>query len=463
MTDKIFKPYDIRGVYGVDFNEKDFFKIIKSVITYIKSFLKKEKITLAFGYDIRLSSPPLVSQAKRAIIDQGVIGVDIGLTTTPSFYFASLRYGYDGGMMITASHNPKEHNGVKMVIRDGHKLIKIGAGSGIEKIKEIFFSESFSTSTNDGRIIENKSVIRNEVEEALSKINQKSLKKFKVVTDTANGMAILYLREFFNRIKVEPVMMFAELDGNFPNHEGNPLKFENLRWLQQRVIQEKADFGIAPDADGDRVFFVDEKGEIIPATIITCLIAKKILEKKPNETIVVDIRYTRNVTNLVKSLNAKLSLTKVGHAFISKKLDEVNGIFAGESSGHFFFRDTGFAESSISVIAYIFEILSQAKKPLSKLWRQYYTSFESGETNFKLEKNITGKEVMEKLAVEFSDGQINWLDGLSVDYPNWRFNLRASNTEPLIRLNVEADNHQIMREKTSLLKNKIISLGGEIE
>lgn len=463
MNQKIFKAYDIRGIYGVDFNDDDFFQIVRSVITYIKKTLKKEDLTLSFGYDTRLSTPPLVEQAKKAIIEEGITGIDTGLTTTPSFYYSALKYGYDGGFMITASHNPKEYNGIKMVIRDGNKLIKIGAGSGMEEIKEIFNSKNFSSSNKQGKIIVNNKIIEDEVKEALSKINKNSLKKFKVVTDTANGMAILYLNEFFKHIDVEAVKMFENLDGTFPNHEGNPLKFENLRFIQKKVLEEKADFGIAPDADGDRVFFIDEKGQIIPATMITCLIAKKLLEKNPGETIVVDVRYIKNVINLVKKLGGKVELTKVGHAFISKKLDEVNGIFAGESSGHFFFKDTGFAESSISVIAYIFEILSDAKKPFSEIIKEIYTSYESGEYNFKLNEGITSKIIMEKIAIDFKDGQINWLDGISVNYPDWRFNIRASNTEPLLRLNVEADNENLMKEKTALLKEKIISLGAKIE
>lgn len=463
MNQKIFKAYDIRGIYSIDFDEKDFYYIVKAVITYIKKTLKKDNLTLAFGYDARLSTPPLVKQAKKAIIDEGIIGIDIGLTTTPSFYYGSLKYGYDGGMMITASHNPKEYNGIKMVIRDKNKLIKIGAGSGMEEIREIFNSKNFSSVKKQGKIIKNNKVIEDEVKEALLKIDKKSLKKFKVVTDTANGMAILYLNEFFKHIDVEVIRMFDNIDGTFPNHEGNPLKFENLKWIQKRVIEEKADFGIAPDADGDRVFFIDEKGQIVPATMITCLIAKKLLEKNPGETIVVDVRYIRNVINLVKKLGGKVELTKVGHAFISKKLDEVNGIFAGESSGHFFFKDTGFAESSISVIAYIFEILSKSNKTFSEIIKDLYTSYESGEYNFKLNEGTTSKIIMEKIASEFKDGQISWLDGLSVDYPQWRFNIRASNTEPLLRLNVESENPSLTREKTNLLKQKIISLGAKEE
>ncbi|MCM8787953.1 MAG: hypothetical protein NC935_07895, partial [Candidatus Omnitrophica bacterium] len=213
MNQKIFKAYDIRGVYNIDFKDDDFYFIVRSVISYIKKAINKDNLTLAFGYDTRTSTPNLLKQAKKAIIDEGITGVDTGLTTTPSFYYAALKYGYDGGMMITASHNPKQYNGIKMVIREKDKLIKIGAGSGMEQIKQIFNSKKFTSKKNPGKIITNKKVIEDEVSEALSKINAKSLKKFKVVTDTANGMAILYLNEFFKKIDVEAIKLFENLDG----------------------------------------------------------------------------------------------------------------------------------------------------------------------------------------------------------------------------------------------------------
>jgi len=461
MNPKIFKAYDIRGVYGVDFNDKDFYLIIKGVISYIRKVLKKDNLTLAFGYDGRKSTPLLVEAAKKAIIDQGITGINIGQTTTPTFYFASLKYGYDGGMMITASHNPKEYNGVKMVIRDGEKIIKIGSGQGMEEIKDIVLQGSFSSDLKNGKIIENNHVLEDEVNFALKKITPKKIKKFKVVTDSANGMAILYLNKFFEKIPTDVVKIFDEIDGDFPNHEGNPLKFETLKWLQKKVVEENADFGIAPDADGDRVFFVDEKGQIIPATMITSLIAKKLLKKYPGETIVVDVRYIRNVIAQVENNGGKIDFTKVGHAFITKKLTDVNGIFAGESSGHFFFRDTGFAESSISIIALIFEILSEENKPLSQIVSEIYQSYESGEYNFSLPESVDKKTLMESVAEKYHDGKANWLDGISIDYPNWRFNIRASNTEPLIRLNLEADNKALMEEKLKEVKDLILSFGAQ--
>jgi len=461
LNPKIFKAYDIRGIYGVDFNADDFYLIIKGVITYIKKVLKKNQLKLVFGFDGRKSTPFLVEGAKKALIDQGVTGVEIGQTTTPTFYFGALKYGYDGGMMITASHNPKEYNGVKMVIRDGEKIIKIGSGSGMETIKEIVLNHRFAPDQFNGKIVQNQKVLEDEVNFAIKKINPKKIKRFKVVTDTANGMAILYLNKFFERIPTDVVRLFDEIDGNFPNHEGNPLKFETLKDLQQKVVEQRADLGIAPDADGDRIFFIDEKGQIVPATIITTLIAKRFLERNPQETILVDVRYIRNVINYVKKVGGRVDLTKVGHAFITKKLSEVNGIFAGESSGHFFFRDTGCAESSISIIVLMFEILSEANKPFSEVVKGIQSSYESGEINFSLPKNIDKNVIMNQIAKQYTDGKINWLDGISVDYSDWRFNIRASNTEPLIRLNVESDRLKLTREKTKKLTELILSFGAK--
>lgn len=463
INPSIFKAYDIRGIYQKDFNDQDFFLIIKAIITFFIRRLNKRKLVLAIGRDVRLSTPNLFAMAKKAVTEMGVTGVDIGLTSTPTFYYGSLNYGYDGGFMITASHNPKEYNGVKFVIREGSKIIKIGKNTGIEEVKEITLNNKFTQSAGGGKIIKNNQVLDDEVNQALKHLENIKLKKFKIVTDTANGMAITYINKLFEKIPAQLIRLNDRLDGTFPAHEANPLKFETLVDLQKAVIKNKADFGIAPDGDGDRVFFIDENGQVIPATMTTCLIAEEILRNNHQETIVVDIRYIKNVINLVKKLGGKTALTKVGHAFISQKLTEVNGIFAGESSGHYFFRETGYAESSVLVIVYLLKVLSAANKPLSKVIAQYQTAYESTEFNFSLPKNLSGTDLQKKIAKDYSNGKQSWLDGLSVDYDHWRFNIRSSNTEPLIRLNVESDNNQLTQEKLKELKSKIIHLGAKIK
>jgi phosphomannomutase len=456
----IFKAYDIRGIYPTDIDETGYETVIKAIITFLKNKLKKENLVLAIGRDVRLSTPKFFEVAKKACIESGITGVDIGLTSTPTFYFGTLKYGYDAGIMITASHNPKEYNGVKIAIRDQEKLIKVGAGSGMETIKELALKNKFSVAKKRGKIISNQHVLDDEIKNALKYLDSKKIKKFKIVTDTANGMAILYLNKFFEKIPCNVIRIFDQLDGTFPNHEGNPLKFETLKWLQEKVVQEKADFGIAPDADGDRIFFVDEKGQIVRATMITSIIAEEVLKTSPGETIVVDIRYVRNAAKVIENHGGKMALTKVGHAFITQKLTEVSGVFAGESSGHFFFRQTGFAESSVLVLAYLLKILSEKKQPLSEIVKKFYTSFESGEFNFTLTGNFSGQEMQKKIAADYPDAQISLLDGVTVEYPTWRFNIRSSNTEPLLRLNIESNSESLTQEKIKELSAKIITLGG---
>jgi phosphomannomutase len=329
----------------------------------------------------------------------------------------------------------------------------------MDEIKHIVLNKKFSPDLYGGKVVTNNQVIKDEVDFALKRINLSQVRKFKVVTDTANGMAILYLDEFFKRVSANVIRIFEEIDGDFPNHEANPLKFETLNWIQEKVIEEEADFGMAFDADGDRIFFIDEKGNIIPATVITSLIARRFLKDKKHETIVVDVRYTRNVSIQVKKLGGEIEFTRVGHAFITEKLAEVNGVFAGESSGHFFFRDTGFAESTVLTIALLFEILSLENKKLSQIVKDVYCYYESGEYNFELPENTDKDQLLKKLVDKYSRGEINWLDGISVDFENWRFNIRSSNTEPLIRLNLEAENETLMKEKLDDLFNFILAFG----
>ncbi len=465
INPSIFKSYDIRGIYNKDFNESDFADIIRGILTYLYNQIKKPNLIIAFGYDARTSTPVLVKETKKVFEELNIQGVDLGLVSTPTFYFGCLRFHYDAGLMITASHNPKEYNGVKMVIVDKDKIIKIGKGSGMEEIKEIVLKRRFikPLSAEKRSLKKNLSVVQKEVLEAL-KINGplSKVKKLKIACDPANGMAVLYLKEFFKHYPAEVIFINEKLDGTFPAHEPNPLKFETLKQLQETVIKNKCDLGIGPDADGDRIFFVDENGEIIKATLITSMIADELLTEYPGETIVVDIRYTNNVKKTVLDKGGKIEYTKVGHAFITQKLTQVNGIFAGESSGHFFFRDTGFSESSVRVLAFILKIINKLSLPISKIAQKYYISYESGEINFTLPQNLTKEMIFEKIRENFKDGQISELDGISVDYPSWRFNLRGSNTEPLIRLNVESFNLDLLKEKTNYLKELLYSLNTKL-
>ena len=453
----IFQAYDIRGLYPQDINEENIATVIKAIFQLFTEKLKKSDLTIVLGRDMRLSSPTLTDVARKTLLELGVTVVDIGLASTPTVYFAVCHYDYDAGIQISASHNPKNWNGIKFLYREGNKVTKISRDTGMEEVKNFALKNQFNFPEKQGKLIE-KNVLKDEVDFAYQLVNPK-IKKFKVVVDPANAMGAPYLEEIFKRLDLELVKMNFELDGNFPAHEANPLKFRLLKPLQDKVIEEKADFGIATDGDGDRIFFIDEEGQVVPATLISALVAREILKKKKGEKILVDIRYTRNTVKVVKDYGGEPVINVIGHALITKHLNAVGGAFSGESSGHFFFRETGGAESAVRIIYYVMDAISKYEKPLSKIAAELHSSFESSEFNFKLPKGTSNKEFIDKILVGYKDGEISWMDGLSVDYPEWRFNIRASNTEPLIRLNLEANSETLMNERLTEVKDKILALG----
>lgn len=462
INPKIFKAYDIRGIYPTDTNEEVVSDITKAIYTFISQDLKKESLTVVLSRDMRVSSPALFESAKKAFLEMGATVIDIGLASTPTFYFAVRYYQADGGIQISASHNPKEWSGMKFVKREGEKIIKIGKVTGMDKVKEIASNKKFLKNTAEGKVVKKTDTLEKELDEVFDFVKPTHLKKLKVVADPANSMGILYLEALAKRLPIELVKMNFTLDGTFPAHQPDPLQFKLLKSLQDKVKEEKADLGIAPDGDGDRVFFVDEKGEIIPATHISSLIAHEMLEKNPGETIVVDIRYTNNVAKVTQKYGGKTSISKVGHALITEQLNREGALFAGESSGHYYFRATGGAESSLRVILMVLEIISRENKPISQILSQYVSSYESGEVNFVLPSDLNSKVVVDKIANSYKDGQANYLDGLAVDYPTWRFSVRTSNTEPLLRLNVEGDRKEEVIEQVENIKKMIVSLGGKV-
>ena len=461
MNQSIFKAYDIRGIYPTDLNEEAMVSIVRSIYEFFKRELKKDNISIALGRDMRTSGPALFEVAKKTLVACGAEVIDIGLVSTPTFYYSVLKYSYDAGIDITASHNPKEWAGIKFVKRDGNKIIKIGKSTGMDQIKEMALKGEFHEYTNDGTVNERKDVLDDEITDALETVDISLLKKFKVACDPANGMGSLYVAKLFERVGGELIKMNFELDGTFPAHQADPLDFNNLIPLQEKVKEVGADFGIEPDGDGDRVFFIDEKGQVVPATSITSLIASEVLKKHPNEKVVVDIRYTRNVEEIVKKNGGTTFISKVGHAFITEDVNREGAFFAGESSGHFYFGSTGGAESSVRVILYILQALSEKGKPLSEILADLRTSFESGERNFVLSDGTNSKDLLEEIIKEYEDGELSRLDGIALSYPDWRLSIRSSNTEPLLRLNVEAQSEELMKQKFKELTDRILKSGAK--
>lgn len=451
----IFKSYDIRGIYPTQINEENIETIIKAIYKFFYDSIQKPKPSIVLAYDMRLSGPQLFEKAKKTLVEMGANVIDVGQLSTPSFYFTVFHYKYDCGIQITASHNPKEWNGMKFVKYTPKGLIKIGKPTGMDEVKQMAVDGVSFTNTTQGTLIQKQGILEDEVNTTLELLGNPQIKKLKIVADPGNAMGAQYIGALFEKVPVDLIKMNFDLDGNFPVHEPNPLDFETLKDLQERVLSEKADLGIATDGDGDRIYFIDEKGSIVPATSITSIVARELLKKYPGDIIYFDIRDILGPQKIVKEFGGKSEIVRVGHAYITEAMNKTGGIFAGESSGHMFFRANGNAESNLPVIMIILKAISEEGKPLSEIVEELRRSHESGEFNFKVSNS---NDILDQLKDKYKDGELWELDGVSVSYGNWRFNVRTSNTEPLLRLNVEGYDKDITDQKFKELKEFISSI-----
>lgn len=450
--EKIFKSYDIRGVYPEEINEDFAVPIIRAIYKVISDQLNSTKpLTIAVGRDMRLSSPAIFEAVSKTLVSLGAKVIDLGIVSTPTFYYAVFKNKFDGGVQITASHNPGEYNGIKIVRIAETGLVKIGKSTGMDDIKKMAIEGLDLPEIDGGSITALENVVVEEVENALKIVGDLNFGKFKIVADAANALGALYIEQLFKKIPGELIKMNFQLDGTFPAHQADPLQAETLVDLQKKVIEEKADLGLAPDGDGDRLFFIDENGKIVPPSIITALVARELLKKNKGATVLGDIRYIMTPKKIVEELGGTFVITKVGHAFITEKMHETGAIFAGESSAHYFFKETGNAESQIPMILTVLKVMTQESKKLSEIVKSLQRSHESGETNFRV-KNAP--KIIEEIKKEFSGGDINELDGVAITFSDWRLSVRTSNTEPLLRLNIEAKVDGVVDEK----KKKMIDL-----
>ncbi len=441
IDESIFKAYDIRGIYPSQLDEKTAYELGRGYATFILKENSKAK-NIVVGSDMRISSPSLKKELIRGIIDSGLNVIDVGLVSTPTFYFAVGFYGYDGGIQVSASHNPKEYNGFKMV---KEKSLPISKDTGIIEIKNIILDGSFVESEKKGEVIEKENVLDDLAADQFSDLDISGIKKFKIVIDAANSMGALDMEEFFEKVPAELVRVNFELDGNFTSHEADPLKEENLELLKQKVIETGADFGISPDGDGDRYFFVDEKGNSLRQEILRGIMAQIELSDHQGATVCYDIRPGRITKDMIDEMGGKSIITPVGHSLIKEIMIKNDAIFGGESSGHYFYRKSyGTFEMPFVLVAKFLKFLSEKNAPFSEIVKPYKKYFHSGEINFKVD---SVQEKMEEIERIYGDGKIIKLDGVTVEYPDWWFNLRGSNTEPVIRLNLEAKTKEIMEEK----------------
>ncbi|MFH1187045.1 MAG: phosphomannomutase/phosphoglucomutase [Candidatus Levyibacteriota bacterium] len=451
INPSIFKGYDIRGVYPTDLNEETIIPVVKAIYSFFhKDKPENEALTIVIGTDMRISSPSLTKKAIETLVELGAHVIDIGIVSTPTFYFAVSHYNYECGLQITASHNPKEWNGIKMVKNSKNGLIKIGKTTGIDEIKKMSINNESIKAISGGKIEKKEGIIETEIENSIKIAGNPEIKEFKIVADPGNAMGSQYINALFEKIPGNLIRMNFELDGTFPAHQPDPLQAQTLVDLQKKVVAENANLGLAPDGDGDRLFFIDEKGNIVPPTIITSIVAKELLSSNPNETILVDIRYLLTPKEIIKENGGQMQIVKVGHAFITETMHKTRAIFGGESSGHYFFRDTGNAESQMPIILIVLKVMTKTGKTMSQLVDDYRRSFESGEFNFKVQNS---SEIMNKLKEKYIDGTLDTMDGIAISYSNWRFSVRTSNTEPLLRLNVESlDKSTMEKKKYELVK-----------
>ncbi len=434
MNTDIFKAYDIRGIYGEDFDEHDAYVIGRALVEILKIHI------IAVGRDARISGPMIQSELIRGILDAGCDVVDIGMITTPMLYFASWQLLVDAAISVTASHNPAEYNGFKICLKDA---VPIGGDTGLFDIRDHAVTGNFSDSTTQGVLSIHD--IKPDYYQHFLQFADFGDKKFHIVIDCANTMGVLELpfyEHFPKNFQIDH--LYCDLDHPYTAHEANPLKIETLDELRARVVEVSADLGIAYDGDADRIGFVDEKGEIIPMDLATGLIASVILKSHPHATILYDLRSSRTVREAIEEAGGIAKECRVGHAFIKRQMIEEQAVFAGELSGHYYFNANKNGEASTLAAFTLLNYMAHTEKPISELVKNLQRYAHSEEINSEVHDKDA---IIAELKKKYSDGIMSTLDGIKIDYPDWWFNVRPSNTEPILRLNLEARTQEQMEQK----------------
>ncbi len=435
LNPAVFKAYDVRGMYPDDLDEEGAYAIGRA---YVEQF---EPRRIAVGRDMRLSAPSMARAAIDGAADGGADVVDIGMVGTEMLYSAVGELELEGGIAVTASHNPKQYTGMKIVRRGA---LPVGGDSGLLDIRDRALA-GFGEIERRGEVSE-ADIWPAYVERVLSFVDVEAIKPLRIVIDAANGMAGAMLPPVLERLPVEAVTCFFEPDGSFPNHEPNPLLPENREFIMRKTLEENADFGVAFDGDADRCFFVDDTGEFVPGDFVTTLFAESILAKEPGGKIIYDVRASWAVPETVERAGGVALVNRVGHAFIKHRMRSEDAVFGGEVSGHYYFRDFFQADSGVVPFLLMLERVSRAGKPLSDILRPYRDRyFITGEINTTVDDvPVKLQELKERFGRE---GRVSHLDGISVDADDWHFNVRPSNTEPLLRLNLEARTQELMETK----------------
>ncbi len=447
---EIFKAYDIRGLYGSEMDGEVSYLVGRAFARVLGELRAKPpaELRVGLGRDMRLQAPEMAGRLRDGLVAEGATVVDAGMVGTEMLYFLVGSQELDGGAMVTASHNPKAYTGVKLV-REG--ALALSGDAGIGDIRDLVLAGL--PEPPGGGQVEAVDVYDAFQRHALATIEVASVKPLKVVVDGGNGMAGPMVGPLLERLDLDLVETYWVPDGEFPDHEPNPLLPENRQFIIDRVLDEGADLGIAWDGDADRCFFIDDGGEFVDGDFLTALLARRVLAKQPGAAILYDVRASRAVPDTVTALGGTPHVNRVGHAFFKQAMREHGGAFGGEVSGHYYFREFWCADSGTLPALLVLELLGVEGRPLSQLVGEFRSRyFISGEIN----SEVADQEAkMKAIAAAYSDAEISWLDGVSVDYPDWHFNVRPSNTEPLLRLNLES---LVSREDMEAKRDEVLAL-----
>lgn len=451
----IFKRYDVRGVYPAELDEDVAFQIGQQFVAFL------DAKTVAVGRDMRTSGVKLFEALAAGINSGGATVIDLGLVSTDALYFAVGKYQYDGGIMITASHNPAKYNGMKFTGKNAEALSletglswirdRVVPGRSAKEragtVDTVGGGSAHEVTGGGGGIIQ-RDVLEDFAKHCLSFIDPTKIKPFKIAIDAGNGMGGMTVPAVFKHLPCDVVSLFFELDGTFPNHPANPLEPENIRDLQRAIKEHNCDLGVAFDGDADRMFILDENAKLVSGDIVTALVAANILKQRRGEKMLYNVVCSKTVEETIRKHSGVPRRAPVGHSLIKKIMRDEDIIFGGEHSGHFYFRDNWYADSGMIALLQCLQLFSECGTTVSESIRPIDTRFRSGEVNRTVSD---AKAIVEKIVQHFSDAKIDYLDGVTIEYPTWWANIRSSNTEPLLRFNVEADSQGVMEEKLQTL------------
>ncbi len=431
----IFKSYDIRGIYPSELNEDFAYRVGRCFVP----LLRAKRVVV--GRDMRPSGEPLFEAFARGACEAGADVADVGLVSTDALYFAVGKYGFDGGVMITASHNPARYNGMKMTRAFAEA---ISLDTGLSEIRDRIAAGTLPPAASKPGTISHASVLDDFADHCLSFVDRTAIKPFKIAVDAGNGMAGATIPHVFKHLPCEVVPLYFELDGNFPNHPASPIEPENMADLQAAVRKHRCDLGVAFDGDADRMFLVDENAALVDGSTVTALVAMSTLKHHPGARILYNLICSRSVPELIEREGGEAIRSRVGHSMIKATMRERDVRFGGEHSGHFYFKNNWYADSGMIALMQCLEAFSEADGPVSRVIAPIDTRFRSGEINTTV-RDAAAK--MAEIEREYAGAGIDRLDGITISYPDWWMNVRPSNTEPLLRLNVEGDTRDVMERQ----------------